>query len=58
MKKVIFAVLAIVAIAFTACNGKTNTETTTTSTDSTTVTVDSSKVSVDSVSVDSVKATK
>jgi len=46
-----FALLAIVAIAFTACNGSAKTETTATSTDSTKV--DSAKVSIDSTKVDS-----
>jgi hypothetical protein len=51
MKKVMFALLATVAIAFTACNGSAKTEDTATSTDSTKV--DSVTVSVDSIKVDS-----
>jgi len=54
MKKVLFAVLAIVAISFASCKGSGNSETTSTSVDSTqvdTTSIDSTLI--DSTAVDS-----
>lgn len=52
MKKVIFAIVAIATISFTACTGKSS-STETTTTDSTAVVTDSTAVTADSTTVDS-----